>query len=158
MNEGERSLAKHADTHDVERQICCAVDDSSVGHNLSWRTVEDYVIIVFAQIGCQRVKLLAQEQLRGIGWGLLAHDVVQVLAALTACDDTVYVGLTTQQVMNDAHAVVAVDHFRGAALAQVKVHQAGLLAKIGQRESKVHTDIRLAFARHRRDGLYNLLV
>ena len=65
--------------------------------------------------------------------------------------------VVVEQIMDEAHAIVAVDDFGQRTLTQVEVGQQGLLAGIGQRQGQVDGCVRLAFARHGRYRLDDLL-
>ena len=65
--------------------------------------------------------------------------------------------VVVEQVVDEAHAVVAVDGLREASLAQVEVDQYGALADVGQRQGQVECRVGLTLAGRGRHGLYYLL-
>ena len=121
LNKRECGFAHHANTHNVQREVDIAVDNSRVGDNLGRCGVEDNIVEVLAQIVNQLLKTCVHKELCGVGRCLLTYNVVKVLRGLALGDNLAEVIFLAKQIMDDTHAVVAVDGLRRTALAQVKV-------------------------------------
>lgn len=142
-------MAGFAAAHHVEAGIGKAAQQQGVAYEAYRRGIDDYIVIMLAQLGNQVGHALAHEQFAGVGGHGPAYGIVEAGVELAGVNELLPRSAGAYQPAGDGAAggIGGVLHVAGQfGLAHVELQHHHFFAAEGQRDAKVEGDKAFAFA------------